>query len=106
MGVPHHHLCSRACLARARAAGWYTHEHEVVAANHEVTISFAVNEQGMDEVKAIATAVSDPDSPKYGQFLTQAQLDEIVAPKAEDVEAVTSWLTENSVTYQLSLIHI
>lgn len=91
-------MCSRACLARA--AGWYTHEHEVVAANHEVTISFAVNEQGMDEVKAIATAVSDPDSPKYGQFLTQAQLDEIVAPKAEDVAAVTSWLTENSVTYQ------
>ena len=54
----------------------------------------------MDEVKRVATAVSDPDSPTYGEFISQAQLDAIVAPKSADVAAVTSFLQENGVTYQ------
>lgn len=85
---------------RGARAGWYQAQHEAVSADHEVTFSFAVKEQGLDEIKRVATEVSDPDSPKYGQYLTQAQIDEIVAPKTEDVQAVTSWLTSNGVGYQ------
>ena len=85
---------------RGGRAGWYQAEHEAVATEQEVTISFSVKEQGGDEIRRVATEVSDPTSPKYGQYLTQRQIDEIVAPKSEDVQAVTSWLAANGVGYQ------
>lgn len=47
---------------------------------------------GRDEIVRIAHAVSDPRSPSYGQYLKQAAIDDIVAPRAEDVAIVTDWL--------------
>jgi subtilase family serine protease len=65
-----------------------------------VTMTFAVKEQNIDEVKRIANEVSDPDSPKYGQYLTQEKLDALVAPKESDMTAVKSWLSKNGLTYE------
>ena len=100
--------------------GWVKYEHETVAGKtcpgcserppqpltsrrradeHEVSFTLALKEQGREEILRIATAVSDPDSPSYGQYLTQAELDEIIAPKEEDTQAVLSWLVDNGFTY-------
>jgi len=56
-------------------------------------VTLAVREQHMDKIRAIALDVSNPDSPDYGQYLSQARVDEITAPAAVDVTAVRSWLS-------------
>ena len=58
-----------------------------------VKVTLTVREQNMDKIREIALDVSNPDSPTYGHYLSQAQVDEITAPTAADVAAVRSWLT-------------
>ena len=60
----------------------------------ELRVTIAVREQNMDEIREIALDVSDPGSPSYGRYLSQARVDEITAPAAADVTAVRSWLRE------------
>ena len=57
-------------------------------------VTLAVREQNMDRIHDMALNVSTPDSSTYGQYLTQAQIDEITAPTAADVTAVRSWLND------------
>jgi subtilase family serine protease len=45
------------------------------------------------QVDALATAVSDPSSPQYGQFISPDQYRAQFAPTAAQVSAVTQWLT-------------
>ena len=66
-----------------------------------VTFTLVVKEQGEKEIKEIAKAVSDPKSAKYGQFLTQRQVDKITAPKAEDMAAVVDWLEANDIEHSI-----
>ncbi|KAI0654546.1 subtilisin-like protein [Cubamyces menziesii] len=42
--------------------------------------------------------VSDPASPNYGNHLTKDQVDQLVAPQPESVQAVTSWLNKNGIS--------
>ena len=65
----------------------------------KLTVRFSVVEQNIERIQHIALAVSDPASPVYGDFPTQQQIDDIVAPKPEDVAAVTDWLA----TYQRAI---
>ena len=58
-----------------------------------------MREQRLDAIKKIALDVNDPDSPNYGQFLAQEQLDGLVAPAAEDMAAVKGWLDEHHPSY-------
>ena len=58
-----------------------------------------MREQRLDAIKKIALDVNDPDSPNYGQFLSQEQLDGLVAPAAEDMAAVQGWLDEHHLSY-------
>ena len=51
-------------------------------------------------------ALSDPDSASYGQSLTSSQIAELVAPATEDVDIVTSWLTEAGVSFTVQGSHI
>jgi len=55
-------------------------------------VTLAVREQNMDRIHDMALNVSTPDSSTYGQYLAQAQIDEITAPTTADVTAVRSWL--------------
>ncbi|KAJ3015318.1 hypothetical protein NUW54_g1074 [Trametes sanguinea] len=41
--------------------------------------------------------VSDPASSKYGQHLSKAEVDQLVAPPAESVQTVTNWLKNNGI---------
>jgi subtilase family serine protease len=64
-----------------------------------VSFTIVVREQRLDAIKKIALDVNDPDSPNYGQFLSQEQLDGLVAPAAEDMAAVKGWLDEHHLSY-------
>jgi hypothetical protein len=63
-----------------------------------------VREQGVNDVKRIALAVSDPASSKYGKYLTQEQLDSITKPTASDMSAVTDWLHQNDVNWTMTSV--
>jgi len=72
---------------------------QVVPEAAVVKFTFVVQEQGGAEVRRVASAVSDPSSPAYGKYLTQAQLDGITRPAAADMSAVKQWLTASQVSY-------
>ena len=63
-------------------SGWVDHFSEAMGrdAASVVKVTLAVREQNMDQIREIALDVSNPDSPTYGHYLSQAQVDEITAP--------------------------
>eukprot|EP01043_Picozoa_sp_COSAG02_P040804 COSAG02_NODE_3329_length_6926_cov_4.245203_5_plen_574_part_00 len=63
-------------------------------------MTIVVEEQGAEEIRRIATAVSDPSSPEYGNFLSSEEILRKTAPKSEDMDAVTDWLDAAGVGYQ------
>ena len=65
----------------------------------EVKFTIVVREQGVEELKRVAAEVNDPASSKYGQFLTQAELDHLTSPAASDISTVMDWLTEYGVDF-------
>ena len=96
-----------ACAASASAAvveqlsyenGW------AAAASHvprdtALTVTIVVKERGGEEVNKVAIAVSTPGNAKYGQFLTQHQIDDLTRPLESDMSAVTSWLDTNGASH-------
>ena len=60
-----------------------------------------VREQNAEQIRRIATAVSDPTSPEYTNYLTTAEVLAMTAPLAEDMGAVTGWLEASGVGYQV-----
>jgi len=60
----------------------------------------SVKQQGLDEMRRIATEVSDPDHESYTNYLVQAQIDEITKPLASDMAAVTGWLQASGVAFE------
>ena len=50
--------------------------------------------------------VSDPDQANYGQYLKQAEIDELTAPTASDLNAVTGWLTQAGASFTLAGTHV
>jgi tripeptidyl-peptidase-1 len=53
---------------------------------------FAVKQQNVGRLQEELLAVSTPSSPRYGQHLSNEQVHELVAPKADDVAAVLAHL--------------
>lgn len=82
------------------ALGW-TQASDAVDLLAEVKFTVVVKEQGLGEIKRIASEVSNPDSPIYGQYLSQKTIDDISRPAAEDMTAVVSWLEAAGVSYEL-----
>ena len=72
-----------------------------VQADETVSITLVVKEQNLNEINRIALAVSDPTSPTYGEFLTAAQVSDLTAPTAQDMDAVTGWLRSNGIGFQV-----
>ena len=76
----------------ALPSGWASQISEATGRDEVCKVTLAVREQNMDRIREMALGVSTPGSSTYGQYLTQAQIDEITAPTAADVTAVRSWL--------------
>ncbi|KAG9079042.1 hypothetical protein FS749_008892 [Ceratobasidium sp. UAMH 11750] len=51
----------------------------------------------MDELLGVLDEVSDPGHVRYGMHLSKAEVDELVAPRAETVETVEEWLDAHGV---------
>jgi subtilase family serine protease len=69
-----------------------------VAAAQAVTAKVWLAPRDAAALDALATAVSDPSSPQFGQFLSEPQYRAQFAPTADQVAQVTTWLTGAGLT--------
>lgn len=67
--------------------------------SEQVSFTIAVKEQNLDTIRAIALEVSDPDSAKYGQFLSQQEINDLTRPHAEDFQRVFDWLANHNIAF-------
>ncbi|KAI9060406.1 subtilisin-like protein [Trametes sanguinea] len=62
------------------------------AADSTLNLRFALAQENPDDIVNALYTVSDPKSAMYGQYLSKAEVDNLVAPKADALDAVNSWL--------------
>jgi len=63
-------------------------------AYHKIDLLFAVKQTHLDELEATLMSVSDPDSPSYGQHLSNEEVHALIAPLPESILAVEEFLRE------------
>jgi tripeptidyl-peptidase-1 len=56
-----------------------------------VTFHVALHQQNTQELENQLYAISDPNSPRYGEELSREQIMEIIAPPKRDHDAVVNW---------------
>ena len=64
-------------------------------------LSLQESPEAIAAIKKTALAVSNPDSSLYGQFLSSAEIAALTQPAAADLEAVTSWLANAGVAFNV-----
>ncbi|KAJ6550002.1 Pro-kumamolisin, activation domain-containing protein [Mycena capillaripes] len=64
-------------------------------ADEILTLRLALAQSNME---SLHDEISTPGSPRYGQYLTQAEVDQFVALSAETISQVNSWLPTSNVT--------
>ena len=103
---------SDAMLVRS---GWSMMKDSATAAPRNLQLTFAVRQQNLDRLARTVLEVSDPTHPSYGgcgisrvpapksvrhvavgQHLSLAEVNELVAPATESVQAVMSFLTSSN----------
>ena len=62
-----------------------------------VPVLVSLRPRNLAELHRIASAVSDPRHPKYGEFLALAEVNELTAPSPSDLAAVAAWLAPAAV---------
>jgi len=60
-----------------------------------IRLTVALRQENVEQLTATLHDISNPDSPQYGQFLTQQQVNDLVAPTPATVETVTTWLSQH-----------
>jgi len=68
-----------------------------VEANTPIKLTIAIKQSNLDKLDTIFWDVSNPKSPRYGEYLTGEEVDALVASDPEHVRKVEEWLVENGV---------
>jgi tripeptidyl-peptidase-1 len=91
-------VCASAALHKE---GNYSSQWLKVAAPFAAPVRFtiSVKQQNMDLLKRTALEISTPDSPAYGQFMTDAEIDAMTAPTGADMNSVTTWLEKAGISH-------
>jgi tripeptidyl-peptidase-1 len=66
-------------------------------------VMVSLKSQNMDQLNAEIQAVSNPDSPRYGQHLSKDEVTELTAPPQRSVDLVAQWLADAGVDAKLGL---
>lgn len=67
--------------------------------------SFSVAQTKQERLTTVAGAVSDPQNPSYGHFLTKSEVDALTAPAVSDMLAVTDWLGRFPLSKKIKVGH-
>ncbi|KAF7309456.1 Subtilisin-like protein [Mycena indigotica] len=70
--------------------GW--EYHSAPSADHLLELRIGLKQDKIDELIKALYEVSDPVHHKYGQHLSKEEVDALVAPHPDSIEAVESWL--------------
>jgi len=70
-------------------------------ADARVRLSFALVEQNMDKLTAMALEISDPTSPSYSKYLTRAEIEALTAPPVSTVKAVEEWIRAHTTQIEI-----
>ena len=62
--------------------------------DHVISLKLALPQHRFDELEDHLLAVSDPGHARYGAHLSKEEVEELVKPAQESVEAVDAWLRE------------
>ena len=65
-------------------------------APRDVEIIIAIRQQNVDLLEDALTFASDPDSHRYGQWLSHSDVNELLAPRHISVRAVEEWIAAHS----------
>ncbi|KAI0780145.1 subtilisin-like protein [Fomes fomentarius] len=68
--------------------------------NSMLDLRIALVQSNPTGLEAALYDVSTPGSKNYRKYLTKAEVDTLVAPKPESVQAVKTWLSRNNITAQ------
>ncbi|KAF8514827.1 peptidase S8/S53 domain-containing protein [Hysterangium stoloniferum] len=60
--------------------------------DHEITLRISLAQPNFDILESHLYAVSDPDSPRYGQHLSMDAVQELTAPNPLALESLNGWL--------------
>ncbi|KAL5119287.1 hypothetical protein ACEQ8H_002774 [Pleosporales sp. CAS-2024a] len=66
--------------------------------NHMLALQIGVKQGDFDELERHLYEVSDPDHARYGKYLSHDEVNALVQPKDEALEAVHEWLLSNGVS--------
>ena len=99
-------LASYAAAAPSPRADHVVHETRVVEpldwvlsrrleAHKVLPMRFGLAQQNIHRLEELLLEVSHPESPKYGQHYTPAEIVETFAPSPETISAVTNWLVDS-----------
>jgi len=72
----------------------FTRESDAPA-SHPIRLSIGLKQSRFDELERQLYEISDPDSPRYGQYMTSAEVNDLVKPTNDTLAQVHGWLREH-----------
>lgn len=66
-------------------------------ADHTINLRIAFPQPNFATLESHLYEVSDPSHPRYGAHLSKEEVDELVKPHDESVDAVSRWLEEHNI---------
>lgn len=66
-------------------------------ADHMIALRIALPQSNFDALEQHLYEVSDPSHSRYGEHLSKEEVEELVAPHEDSVNAVTEWLEEHGI---------
>jgi len=87
----------RGSCAGGATLGWRALEQVRPAELVHVRVAVSAGRTALDELASAVLAVSDPTSVRYGQHLSLAEVQLLVAPPQEAVQLVVAWLAGSGV---------
>lgn len=74
------------------------HDEGEVHGQSSVTLTFAIKQRNLSELEELFWQISDPQHPKYQQFLSSQQITNMVAPHSLTIEALHNELDKHGIS--------
>ena len=91
----HETLCGEKCHLDSVARKGYV-ATAPASPSASIRLTIALRQENLEKLTSTLHDISDPDSINYGQFLTNQEVNDLVAPSVETISKVTTWLSNNA----------
>ena len=94
--VSQHHTPPRTAQPRIARKGWKVLGPTDL--DKQIHVVVAVKQRNTEALKEKLDGIATPGSPQYGEFLTNAEVNHLVAPATQSIGAVSDWLVKHGAT--------